>query len=152
MLSRLSVAASVLAGASIAACSATTSTGPASTDAPYEARMAAQCTATADALAALAEPDDAATVAAFSASAAEILRDEAEVMRDLDPPDDLADDHRAFVANTDEQADTWSEIARIADTEPDRIGELRTTVAQLTLGRDDLSTEMGLPDCVRGDN
>ena len=136
--------APALAGA---ACSDTTiESGDASADLPYAEAMAAVCTRTEADLAELPEPPDAITVADFSAEVARILSGEADAARRLDAPDELAADHRAFVSNTDEHAAGWRRLAEAGDSS---IGDEMTRIAELTLGRDDLATEMGIPDCRR---
>ena len=65
-------------------------------------------------------------------------------------PDDLADDHRAFVRNTDEQVTAWRSIATVGDDSA-RLDELTVRIGELIRGRNDLADEMGATDCRRGD-
>ena len=135
------------AGLAVAGCSGTTiESGDSSADLPYAEAMATVCTRTEAGLADLPEPPDAITVADFSAEVARILGEEADAARRVEAPDELAADHRAFVANTDEQAAGWRRLAEAGDGP---IGDEMTRIAELTLGRDDLATEMGIPDCRR---
>jgi len=69
-------------------------------------------------------------------------------VRSLEVPEGIADDHRAFVRNADEQAATWRAIAIAAD---DELDELTVRVGELIRGRNDLVEEMGAPGCRRGD-
>ena len=81
-----------------------------------------------------------------------MLRDEAESVRALAPPDELDDDHRALIRNDEDQAAAWSDLAAVAggpDVDAESLDALTTTIAQLNLGRDDLVAEMGAPACVR---
>ena len=73
----------------------------------------------------------------------------AEVDR-LDVPDDatLRGDHRAFVRNTEEQADAWRSIAGAGADSADLVTSA-DLVRQLVLGRNDLAEEMGAPACRR---
>ncbi len=122
----------------------------ATTAAEYTAELEALCRATLDELNALPSPPDMITVEDFASEASSLLAAEAETARRLEPPrdDGLDDDHRAFIRNTDEQAAAWSSIeAGIAD---DDLADATTRIGELVLGRDELVTEMGAADCVRG--
>lgn len=137
------VVASVVVVVVVAACG---SDAAEPTPQEYLADLEAICADTTAALDRLPDPPDQITVADFATSAAGLLENEAEHARALDPPSELAQDHRAFVLNTDEQAARWRDLA--AGT-----GDLAaqtTTIAQLLLGRDDLATEMGADGCRRG--
>lgn len=121
---------------------------PELTEAEYRDRLGSICVTTTATLDALPEPPDAISVAEFATSVADVLSDEAERARALRPPDTLDDDHRAFVRNTDDQAAAWDELATTSTDDP-RFGELTVVIGELTLGRDDLSTEMGVAACAR---
>jgi hypothetical protein len=110
--------------------------------------MEAACRATADALDALTAPDDE-DVAEFATLAADTIQAEAEAARAIEPPDDLAADHRAFIANTDDQADRWQEIGEVAATDAETLERAIQELSELTLGRDELATEMGITACRR---
>jgi hypothetical protein len=118
------------------------------TEADYLADLQEICADTTDTIDALPQPPEEIPVAAFAASAASTLDNEAERARALEVPDGIADDHRAFVRNTDEQAATWRAIAEAAD---DELDELVVRVGELIRGRNDLVLEMGAPGCRRGD-
>ena len=125
----------------------------------YLAELEAICEATTVELDALPDPPEQISVTEFAVDAASLLASEAEQARLLDVPDDLADQHRAFVRNTDDQAATWRAIADSASAAADDSGadaeatsdlvELTTRVGELTLGRDDLVAEMGADGCRR---
>jgi hypothetical protein len=135
-------------GIALAGCGDTTiESGDSASQLPYPEAMAEICARTEALLADLPEPSEEISVADFATEVAGILADEADATRDLDAPDELDDDHRAFVANTDEQAAGWTVVAQSDD---DEIGDEMTRIAELTLGRDDLATEMGIPECRRG--
>ena len=85
------------------------------TPADYLADLQSICVDTTDALDALPSPPEQISVVDFATSAAGALDNEAERARALDVPDDLADDHRAFVRNTDEQVVAWRAIATVGD-------------------------------------
>jgi hypothetical protein len=121
----------------------------------YRAELAAVCTETAAALDALPAPPEQITVTEFAVDAASLLASQAEQVRRLAVPDELADDHRAFVRNTDDQAASWRAVADTAGTGSasgsgdDDLVALTTRIGELQLGRDDLATEMGVPACRR---
>ena len=118
------------------------------TEADYLADLQEICADTTDTISALPQPPEEIPVAAFATSAASALDNEAERARTLEVPDDLADDHRAFVRNADEQAAAWRAIANAAD---DELDELTVRVGELIRGRNDLVAEMGAPGCRRGE-
>ncbi len=66
--------------------------------------LEAICADTAAQLDALPDPPDGITITEFATQASSILTGEAEQVRELDPPDDLDDDHRALIANDEDQA------------------------------------------------
>jgi hypothetical protein len=120
------------------------------TPADYLADLQSICVDTTSALDALPRPPEQISVADFATSAAGALDNEAERARALDVPDDLADDHRAFVRNTDEQVVAWRAIATVGDDSA-RLDELTVRIGELIRGRNDLVDEMAAPDCRRGD-
>ncbi len=119
--------------------------------ADYAADLAAACTAADEALDALPSPPEEISPDDFAGEVALVLEAEAEAARRLRPPDELADDHRAFVRNTDDQARAWRTVAETVGTDPDAMNALSTRILELSLGRDDLSTEMGVDACRRDD-
>jgi hypothetical protein len=120
------------------------------TEADYLADLQSICVDTTATLDALPQPPEQISVADFATSAAGALDNEAERARALDVPDDLADDHRAFVRNTDEQVVAWRAIATV-DDDSARLDELTVRIGELVRGRNDLADEMGATDCRRGD-
>ena len=97
----------------------------------------------------LATPADAAEVPEFAREVAAMFRVESDAFRAITPPDDLDADHRAFIQNTDDQAGRWETLATTAPADTEAFGALQTEILQLSLGRDDLAGEMGLPACRR---
>lgn len=149
-MSRRSVPAALVAAAIGLGALAGCGSEPAEvTVAEYLAALDAICTDTAEALAALPTPPEEISATDFATSAASALDDEASRMRGLDVPDEVADDHRALVRNTEEQAAAWSEIAGRTDAGDEEIADTTTLIAQLQLGRADLVTEMGATGCRR---
>ena len=130
-----------------AACTATGSAEV--TESDYIEMMDAACIVTSIELDALPTPPGEISTPDFATLAATAIENEAERARTVEPPDDLAADHRAFVANTDDQASRWREIAQLPLDEEDGLNRLSGEIAQLTLGRDDLATEMGIVACRR---
>jgi hypothetical protein len=129
------------------ACGSTGSTE--ASEADYLTDLAAICVDTRSNLDSLPSPPEQISIADFGTEAANALTTEAERARRLNPPDDLADDHRAFIRNTDEQAAAWRELSSLPGSADDRLDPIVTTIGELTLGRDDLSLEMGVPACQR---
>jgi hypothetical protein len=123
------------------------------TVAGYGARMTEICSATRSALAELGTPPTEITTVDFANEVARLLATEADAARATIAPDELDDDHRAFVQNTDQQVTAWRALADIAATASDdsaALGEARTRIGELTLGRDDLAADMGLDACRAG--
>ncbi len=125
------------------------------TYADYLGELQAICTATTEQLLALPAAPEQIAVADLATSAAGLLDDEATRVGRLDVPsgddvpvDDLDGDHRAFVRNTQEQADAWRAVAVAG---PDDLAESTQLIAQLVGGRNELADAMGAPSCVRGD-
>ncbi len=122
------------------------------TAAEYLADLEAICIETAAELDALPEPPELISVTDFADAASSILAREADRAGALDPPriDDLDDDHRAFVRNTDDQSAAWAEVASVtaADADAD-LSSLTTMLGQLALGRDDVAADMGALACQR---
>jgi hypothetical protein len=144
---RLPIALFAVAAAIGTACAPTESTEP--TPDGYAAAMEATCRDTAAELDALGTPPEESGHAEFAVAAATIIGDEAERAREIEAPDAAEDDHRAFIANTDDQASRWNELAVIAPDDAEELGRVSTEIAQLTLGRDELAQQMGLLACRR---
>ncbi len=119
---------------------------PAADAEDYRAALVSLCTTSAEERAALTPPDDAG-VTPFARSVADILTRQADAARVLRPPGELDDDHRAFVQNTADQARQWTDLAATSPDDTEQFGVIQTAILELTLGRDDLATEMDVPDC-----
>lgn len=124
----------------------TSDAAPGVNAADYRAALTSLCTASAEERSVLAPPDDAG-VAAFARSVADILTRQADAARALQPPSELDDDHRAFVQNTADQAGQWTSLATTSPDDAEQFGAIQTAILELTLGRDDLATEMDVPEC-----
>lgn len=138
----------------LAGCEETTAVTPEE----YRSELAEICTDTTGALAALPTPPEQISVTDFAVDAASLLASEAEQVRRLDVPEELVDDHRALIRNTDDQAAAWRAVAESADgsdgdTDEDiaasDLTALTTRIGELQLGRDELATEMAVPECRR---
>jgi hypothetical protein len=123
--------------------------GAASSKVDYLAELAAACTVAGSALDDLPTPPEEISPDDFATEVASVLEQEADAVRRLRPPADLADDHRAFIRNTDDQARAWRDVAATVGTEPGAVNDLSTEILELSLGRDDLATEMGAEACRR---
>lgn len=146
-MGKLSVT-TLLVAAVLAACS---SEPESVTSADYVAALATVCAETTEGLAALPPAPDQISVADLAASAASLLENESSRADRLDLPDDdqLGDDHRAFIRNTDEQADAWRKVATAAADPGADLVATTDLIRQLVAGRNDLVTEMGVPECRR---
>jgi hypothetical protein len=137
-------------GVLLAGATACTSTGdPEISEADYLTEMAQICVDTRNKLDSLPTPPEQISIADFATEAANALTAEAENVRRLNPSGDIDDNHRAFIRNTDEQAAAWRELSSIPGSDADVLDPIVTTIGELTLGRDDLSLEMGVPACQR---
>ncbi len=133
--------------AAISACSS--DGGPLPTAADYVASLEAECADTVAQLDQLPQPPDGITVTEFAERAGQILIDEADRLRDLDPPSDLDSDHRALIRNGEQQAAAWNDVAAaVAAADPD-LSSVTTRITELNLGRNDLVAEMGAAGCAR---
>jgi hypothetical protein len=126
------------------------------TRADYLADLQTICASTTEELDALPDPPELITVADFATSAADSLDREAQridrlVVPDDDDPDaDPDGDHRAFVRNTQDQADAWRSIADADRAGSADIADTTELIAQLVGGRNELAEQMGAAGCVRG--
>ena len=118
------------------------------TSADYLEALESVCAETTTTLDALPRPPEQITVAEFATSAASALDNESSRARALAVPADAADNHRAFIRNTDEQATAWRSIATSSD---DQLDEFTVRVGELIRGRNDLVDGMGAPGCRRGE-
>lgn len=141
------LALAVGGAAALAGCSETDEPVTAAT---YLGSLETICTDTTAELRALPAPPEQISVTDFATRAAELLDREAARVDRLDVPDDdtLRSDHRAFVRNTEEQADAWRSIAGAGGESADLVTSA-DLVRQLVLGRNDLAEEMGAPACRR---
>lgn len=119
--------------------------------AEYRAELARICGASFAEQDSVPRPADSGGAADFAIAVSDILDREAERTRDVLAPDDLDDDHRAFVQNTQDQADAWRELALTDPADAGTYGSIGDTILALSLGRDDLATDMSLPECARND-
>jgi hypothetical protein len=120
------------------------------TEEAYLGSLQAICIETTAELQALPAPPEQISVTDFATRAAELLDREAARVDRLDVPDDatVRSDHRAFVRNTEEQADAWRSIAATGGESTELVTSA-DLVRQLVLGRNDLAEEMGAPACRR---
>jgi hypothetical protein len=138
-----------------AACTSTTDeSGAAVTDGErlspslYPAAMGDICAESNIQLAELPAPTDETTRANWVDDVAGILLAESAAFAEISVDGELGADHRAFVANTQEQAEQWAAVATALRTDsPDDLAAASEEIAALTLGRNDLATEMGLSGC-----
>lgn len=118
--------------------------------AAYVAFMDALCTATDERIDLLPSPPDQIRADLWAAEVATAYareRDAADV--EATPPEDLRRDHRTYVETTDELVDAWTALAASLAADADDIGDRRTDVTQLALGRDATAAVLGLDVCDR---
>lgn len=138
----------------------------------YPSTMNEICATTTERLRSLPSPPDEISRADWAGEVSLALRDEAESFEAIDVGSELGADHRALVANTKQQAEQWSALetalgeasqseasqreasqSEASQSEASEssvagsIGDITTEIGQLTLGRDDLTAEMGLSGC-----
>ncbi|MGI9644887.1 MAG: hypothetical protein ACR2O6_06210 [Ilumatobacteraceae bacterium] len=143
---RPSAIAALLLAAAVIGCTEETARDVTPTE--YRASLAAICATTDVRLEAVEGPPESADVATFATTVGEALGDEADLARELTVSDGSEEDHRAFVRNTDAQSAAWSNLAATAPDDP-AFADLAREIGELTLGRNDLSAEMGVDGCIR---
>ena len=148
MLHRLPprTAIGVLTAIAAFAASCTSEGAPAADPVAYRSALESLCSSSSTEQAALAPPGEIG-VATFARSVGEILARQADDARALRPPADLDDDHRAFVQNTADQAGEWMNLASTSPDDTEEFGARQTAILELSLGRDDLSEAMQVPQC-----
>lgn len=119
-------------------------------------RLAAACASTSTRLDGLADPIDEAQRSGWTLEVAAILRAEAGQVGAFTLLDEeQRDGFRAFADNTAAQAEAWQQLGELLGTGIDlsgdpRVGDLTTEIGELSLGRDELSDELGVAACRRG--
>lgn len=154
LVAALVVVALVLASAG---CSTTTGSdadaevaatdGPELSGALYAESMNEICAATTERLADLPSPPDEISRADWAAEVSLALRDEASAFAAIRVGESRRTDHASFVENTQIQAEQWMMLSEAFAVDDAELGDLTTEIAELTLGRDDLATEMDLAGC-----
>lgn len=140
--------AAVVVAMTVAAGCETTDAEPTAADFRTEAE--GRCAETSTRLDQLPTPPDQIAQDVWAGEVARALRDEAAELDFLAAPAELQADRRALVLNTEQQAEAWNALAEaLALDDAERISTLTTEIAELTLGRDELATEMGLDACRR---
>jgi len=133
----------------------TTSGGALTTEQATE-RVTATCVAANQRLSQLPQPSDVPGQAVWAGEIANVLDEQAADVHALVLLDEEQRiDVRAFADNTAAQAAAWRSLSELLGSEADltadpRVGELTTEIAELSLGRDDLSDELGVAECRRG--
>lgn len=133
-----------------------TASGDALTVEQATERVTATCVAANQRLSQLPQPSDVPGQAVWAGDVANVLDDQAADVHALVLLDEEQRvDVRAFADNTAAQATAWRSLSEILASGVDltaepRVGELTTEIAELSLGRDDLSDELGVAECRRG--
>lgn len=123
--------------------------GPAALDADsYPTAVTDICAATDTQLAALPSPGDGISETDWAAEVASSLTAEAAALDDITAIGDLREDHASLVANTTDQAAQWQELsAAITAESSEAIDTARTEILELSGGRIELVTDMGIDGC-----
>ncbi len=123
--------------------------GPAPLDANfYPAAVTDICDATDQQLAELPVPGDGISETDWASEVARILDSEAEALGQVGTISDVRDDHRAFIANTRDQATQWSVLSAAIDgDDAEGIDTARTEILELARGRIELAAELGIGGC-----
>jgi len=143
---RRALAGCALTGATFA-CTSAPEAAPTASD--YRSAVQAVCTTTSTARDQLTDPTETDAVAEFAKTVAGLLAAEADAIRNIRPPAELDDDHRAFVQNTADQANRWTTLATTPASDTAGFGALTDEIASLSFGRDDLAGQMQLTACQR---
>jgi hypothetical protein len=143
---------SVLIGLAAGACqSSGADTGPLVGDA-YTTATDAICADTNDRLEALPSPPEGISPTDWADEVALAFRAETERTGDLFVDNSIRGTHLDFVTTTTELADQYRLLSSTIDTNPDGIGAITTQITELTLGRDELASELGVVECIRGES
>lgn len=118
----------------------------------YPQRMSDICVTTNAELDALPAPPTEISRVDWTAEVARLLSEEAAAFDQIQVGDDLRTDHASLVENTEDQAAQWTVLNGIlarpeAEGASESIATATNEIAELTLGRNDLATEMGLAGC-----
>lgn len=114
----------------------------------YPAAVTDICAATDERLAELPAPGDGIAEADWAAEVSRALTAEADALGEIGTVSDVRDDHRAFIANTRDQAAQWSALSTAIDSaDAERIDAARTGVLELSGGRIELAGELGIGGC-----
>ena len=120
------------------------------TGALYATTMGDVCASTATRLEQLPSPPDDISRADWAGEVSRALLAEAAAFDAIRVGDSRRDDHASFVENTEEQAAQWLLLSEVlvAEAADEQALDLTTTeIRELTLGRNDLATEMSLDGC-----
>lgn len=115
----------------------------------YMSEMTTICVSTDDRLAALPAPPEQISPTDWAAEVARAFRAESTAASNLTVDGDIRELHRSFTTTTADLADTYDDLSATLTTDPDGIGEINVEITELSLGRDDVATELGLDACVR---
>jgi hypothetical protein len=116
----------------------------------YSEAMNAICAETDRRLAELPTPPDEISQGDWALEVSSALRDEAAAFDEIQVGSDRRDDHASFVDNTAEQAELWLDVSDALADDPDgstAMVDSVTNIAELTLGRNDLASDMMLSGC-----
>ena len=132
-------------GSIAAAC---TAEDPEPTVADYVSAMHDICRSTDARLDAVGTPPDDINPGDWAREVGLAFRAESEAAGALIVASSVGEQHRRLVRTTTDLAQAFADLAGAIDTDGE-IATLNTEITELSLGRDDLAVEIGLPDCAR---
>lgn len=132
-------------GAVAAACA---TEEPEPTVADYVSAMHDICRSTDARLDALGTPPDDINPGDWAREVGLALRAEFESAGALIVVSSVGEQHRRLIRTTTDLSQAYSDLGDAIDTGAE-ISVLNTEITQLSLGRDDLAVELGLPECAR---
>lgn len=138
-------------------CSSTTGPGEAGQDrngpdpldgAFYPAAVSEICAATDERLAELPTPGEGIAETDWALEVSRTLEAEADALGDVGTISEVREDHRVFIANTEEQAAQWSALSTaLASSDAEQIDAARTTILELSRGRIEVAVELAIAGC-----
>lgn len=114
----------------------------------YPAAVTDICAATDERLAELPTPGEGIAEADWADEVARVIESEADALGDVGTISDVREDHRSFIANTRDQAAAWSALSDAIEAgDADGVDTARTELLELSGGRIELASELGIGGC-----
>jgi hypothetical protein len=98
----------------------------------------------------LAEPRNVEDVERLAEEAKPIIEDGLDELRELEPPEELADEYDEWISQNEESVDVLDELREAAsEGDVQRIQDVLQEAQQAEREADELARELGLQDCAR---